>query len=127
MGFNVAWIWGPWRYHRIAYAVLVSVDDELVELLIVAEAAASLELVTQRAHAMGEAILACAEDTVDVSTVLGRKQAMLSRVTRRDFDAAVDALTPILVALRQVQGVRIEMEVKHYRDLALKPITRHLV
>lgn len=99
----------------------------LVELLIIAESSTTFDQVTAHAHAMGEAIIAHGQDMVDVSSVLGDRQAMLIRTTRRDFDAAVDALTPMLVELRAVKGVRVEMESKHRDELAERPITRHLV
>ncbi len=101
-------------------------DTHLVELLIIAESAAMAERATCSAYAISQALLDRGQDTVDVCAVLGSRQAMLIRTTRRDFDAAVDALTPMLVELRAVEGIRVEMESKHHAELTERPITRHL-
>ncbi len=102
-------------------------SDHLVEVLLIAESPTALEHVTTRAHAIGAAILTSGQDMVDVCSVLGRRQAMLIRTTRRDFDAAVDSLTPMLLELREADGVRLEMESKRHDELTERPITRHLL
>ncbi len=100
-----------------------------IQILLIADDPRWIDTVTTAAHLIDKLARPTARDPIDTSSILGHQpSAMLVRISRRDFDAAADAIAAILDGCqREWAGhARIIIEERDTADLAREPITRHL-